>query len=270
MCELFAMSSLLPTRVDISLEKLASHGGAEGPHRDGWGIAYYQGQDALLLREAAPASESALVRHVEVHGPVSDLVISHIRWATIGGRKLANTQPYARELGGHQHVFAHNGDLPGVESLADGGNAYQPIGDTDSEGAFCLLLQRMAVIWADREEAPPLADRLGLVADFAHRLREFGPANFLYADASTLFAFADRRLRPDDRETLPGLFMLTRNCQEAVPDLTASGVALETAPQSLTLVASEPLTGEAWQPLPRGELLAIQDGAVQRRVCVGR
>jgi predicted glutamine amidotransferase len=269
MCELFAMSSLLPTRVDISLHKLARHGGAEGPHRDGWGIAYYQGDDALVLREAAPASESALVRHVEANGPTSDLVLSHIRWATIGGRKLANTQPYTRELGGRLHVFAHNGDLPGIESLVSAEARYRPIGDTDSEAAFCLLMNRMAVLWTGTSEAPPLVERLTLLSDFAGRLREFGPGNFLYADADTLFAFSDRRLRPDDRQVLPGLFVLSRNCHEPVPDLAASGVALETAPQSLTLVASEPLTGEPWQPLAPGELLAIRDGAIQRRLCVG-
>lgn len=263
------MSSLLPTRVDISLQKLARHGGADGPHRDGWGIAYYEGDDALVLREAAPASESALVRHVEAHGPSSDMVISHIRWATIGGRKLANTQPYARELGGRLHVFAHNGDLPGIETLVAAEARYRPIGDTDSEAAFCMLMSRMAILWRDGSEAPPLVQRLTLLGDFAARLREFGPGNFLYADADTLFAFSDRRLRPDDRQELPGLFVLSRNCHESVPDLSESGVALKTAPQSLTLVASERLTGEAWQPLLPGELLAIRDGAIQHRVCVG-
>ena len=43
MCELFAMSSRVPASVGFSLEKLARHGGAEGPHRDGWGVAFYEG-----------------------------------------------------------------------------------------------------------------------------------------------------------------------------------------------------------------------------------
>ena len=93
MCELFAMSSLLPTTVDFSLELLARRGGAEGPHRDGWGVAFFSGRDALLLREPGAASESALVRHIERHGPPSELVISHIRLATFGEAALRNTQP---------------------------------------------------------------------------------------------------------------------------------------------------------------------------------
>jgi hypothetical protein len=34
------------------------------------------------------------------------------------------------------------------------------------------------------------------------------------------------------------------------------------AQQTLTLVASVPLTEEMWQPVPRGEVLAIAGGAV--------
>jgi predicted glutamine amidotransferase len=40
MCELFAMSSRHPTDVRASLEAFARHGGLEGPHKDGWGLAY--------------------------------------------------------------------------------------------------------------------------------------------------------------------------------------------------------------------------------------
>jgi predicted glutamine amidotransferase len=39
MCELFAMSSRHPTDARASLEAFARHGGLEGPHKDGWGLA---------------------------------------------------------------------------------------------------------------------------------------------------------------------------------------------------------------------------------------
>lgn len=268
MCELFAMSSLMPTLVDISLEKLASRGGAEGPHRDGWGIAYYQERDVLLLREASAASESRLVRHVERYGPPSETVISHIRLATVGARKLANTQPFARELGGRMQVFAHNGDLPGIEKEpSTASDRFLPLGESDSEMAFCQLLQRIVELNADQPgELAPLSDRLAAVAAFARSIRKRGPANFLYADSDVLFVHADRRTRPDTDQVLPGLYLLTRSCKEAVPDLSASGVTLKTARQALTLVASEPLTGEAWRPLDTGELLVIANGAVEQRV----
>ena len=268
MCELFAMSSRMPTTVGFSLELLARRGGADGPHRDGWGVGYYAGPDVLLLREPAAASESSLVRHIEQKGPPSELVVSHIRLATRGERALQNTQPFMRELGGYSHLFAHNGELDGLDALPGVRNRrFRPIGSTDSEAAFCGLMNRLEDLWGGAADGPPAIDsRLDLVAEFASRLREFGIANFLYADGDALFVHADHRIPPGSEKVLPGLHVLTRGCEEEVPDMSGAGVTLITVQQTLTLVASEPLTDEAWQPLTRGEVLAVQGGAVVRRL----
>jgi len=111
-CELFAMSSFLPTDVNFSLEEFARHGGRTGPHHDGWGIAYYDDGDVRLVKEVEAAADSEWVRFIEEHGLCSTLVLSHIRKATHGVPALKNTQPFCRELGGLMHVFAHNGSLP--------------------------------------------------------------------------------------------------------------------------------------------------------------
>ena len=264
MCELFAMSSRMPTTVGFSLEELARHGGADGPHRDGWGVGYYSGRDVLLLREPVAASESELVQHIEQHGPPSELVISHIRLATHGERALQNTQPFMRELGGRSHLFAHNGELDSLAGLSgEGGGHFRPIGDTDSEAAFCLLLNELAPLWKEAGVDPPLLERrFDVVAEFAVGLRCLGISNFLYADGDTLFAHSDHRIPPGSEEIHPGLYTLERGCPEAVPDLSGSGVTLTMAEQTLTLAASVPLTEEKWQPMARGELLAIAGGAV--------
>ena len=266
MCELFAMCSRVPTSVGFSLQRLARRGGAEGPHRDGWGVAFYAERDALLLREPGAASESGLARYLEDHGPPSALVISHIRLATFGETALRNTQPFMRELGGHTHVFAHNGDLPGWEHGAQPASArFRPVGESDSEAAFCHLLTRMAKLWdRQREGVPLLAERLEAVAEFAATLRAIGIANFLYSDSDTLFVHAHHRI-PDGTLQQPGLYLLQRSCEESVPDLADSGIRLHTVQQALTLVASAPLTDEAWCALEDGEVLAIQRGSVASR-----
>lgn len=41
MCELFAMAAKVPSTVQWSLEEFSRHGGLSGPHKDGWGIAWY-------------------------------------------------------------------------------------------------------------------------------------------------------------------------------------------------------------------------------------
>lgn len=268
MCELFAMSSVLPTSVSFSLNELARHGGAEGPHRDGWGVAFYEGRDVSILREPRAASESDLVHYIERHGPPSDLVISHIRFASLGERALRNTQPFVRELGGRRHVFAHNGDLEGVDRVKTAGiDRFRPVGETDSEQAFCLLMNRLTGLWMDHgERVPSLNDRLAMFAAWAADLRSLGSSNVVYSDSDTLFVHAHRRTEPGADEKLPGLYVLTRSCEGSVPDLSASGVMLQAAPQALTLIASVPLTEEAWSPLAEGEVLAIRCGAIVERL----
>jgi len=257
------MSSRMPATLGFSLERLARRGGAEGPHRDGWGVAFYEGPDCLLLREPRPASESPLMQFMEHHGLRTRMALSHIRLATFGDRALRNTQPFLRELGGRMHAFAHNGDLPALLAEAVALDApFRPVGDTDSERAFCGLLARLAPLWRDAEGVVPgLADRLAVIVAHAAELRRLGPANFLYADGDALFVHADRRSQLDGRIRPPGLYLLQRCCWESAPELADAGVELTTVRQDVALVASTPLTDELWQPLGEGDVIALAGGS---------
>lgn len=264
MCELFALSSRIPTTVSFCLEKLARRGGWEGPHRDGWGVAFYEGPDVFLLREPRAAAESELVRYIERHGPPSELVVSHIRRATHGERAIRNTQPFMRELGGRVHVFGHNGKLDDIGMRQDlGYRRFRPLGDTDSERAFCALLERLVPLWDEGNgRAPALAARLEAVARFAADLREIGPANFLYADGDALFLHGHRRRQHDDVIAPPGLHIQERILDREMASLTASGVTLEDERPRMVLAASVPLTGEPWRALAEGEVMAIRGGRI--------
>ncbi len=264
MCELLALSTSQPARLTFSLHTLASHGGEGGKAADGWGVAFYQGEDVALFREPMAAGNSALVRYLETQGPSTNLAISHIRHATRGTVKFSNTQPFARELGGRTHVFAHNGDLPDIEasaSLAMG--SYRQVGQTDSERAFCVLLARLGGLWAG-VGPPPLDERMSLLTEFAADLRQLGPANFLYADGDALFVHGHRRMQSLSRRAEPpGLWTLQRHCApvDPAPDLQA-GVAISHGERVALFIASVPLTDEPWRPLADGELMAVRDGEV--------
>ena len=273
MCELFAMSSRYPSSVGFSLETLAQRGGHNGPHKDGWGVAYFEGRDVLLLRESSPAAESDLVRFMEVNGPPSNLVLSHIRLATQGKTTLRNTQPFQRELGGRAHVFAHNGNMPGIRdahSLQT--QRFTPVGDTDSEFAFCCLLERLGSLWDGSNGNPPsVEDRLDIVADLAASLRSLGAFNFVYADGDALFVHAHIRKQNDGVERPPGLHLLVRSSNQQAVDLTESGIMLAPVAQELALVASVPLTDdEPWEPIAPGEVVALRQGCVWDRVRAAR
>ncbi len=262
MCELFALSSEMPTTIRFSFERFAQRGGHTAHHADGWGVAFFEDKDVRVLREPVAAATSPLVRLIESDGPRAKLVISHIRHATRGGRTLANTQPFARELAGRMHVFAHNGDLGELTAHRElGGRRFQPVGDTDSEFAFCGLLERLLALWTGAN-SPSIEARLGVLRQFANELRAFGPANFLYSDGDALFAHAHRRTQSDGSVRPPGLWVLERQCLESLPSAKTNGISLVASPQSVVLFASVPLTDEPWQALEEGRILAAQAGRV--------
>lgn len=261
------MSSRYPTSVGFSLETLARRGGRDGPHKDGWGVAYYEGHDAFLLRESSPAAESGLVHFMERNGPPSNLVLSHIRHATQGEPSLRNTQPFQRELGGRAHVFAHNGNLPGIrEQCSLETYRFTPVGETDSEFAFCCLLERLETVWSNGNgKLPAVESRFEIVTAFAEWLRPLGPFNFVYTDGDTLFAHSHRRTQCDGEVRPPGLHLLVRSCNEQAVDLRQSGIMMAPLAQELTLVASVPLTDEPWEPIAEGEVIALKEGLVRAR-----
>jgi glutamine amidotransferase len=266
MCELFALSALRPTNVRLSLEELTRHGGETGPHRDGWGVGFMQDRDALVVRGPEAASDSAHLAFLRSQEVPSSTVVAHIRKATQGPRLLRNTQPFARELGGRMHLFAHNGMLPGVESARGlSARRFRPVGDTDSEHAFCALLERLAPLW-EEGATPTLAARLAVVEGFAAELRLLGPANFIYADGDAIFVHGHRRRDETGRIRPPGLHVLCRRCSERSETGPVPGVSMAADhAQEVALVASVPLTSESWEALAEGEVLVLREGRVVLR-----
>lgn len=257
MCELFALSASVPVDVKLSLGELARHGGETGHHRDGWGAAFADGRDFRIFKEAEAAATSPWLSCLADHPVHSTTVVAHIRHATRGAIVAENTQPFTRELGGIIRVFAHNGDVGPLDAWAQRPDArFHAAGDTDSEAAFCALLDDAVA----KGETGPLS--LGVFAAFARRARGFGPANLIYAERERLIVHADRRMQSDGTITPPGLWMLCRQCTASPARGTA--VQMQTAAETkVVLVASVPLTSEAWQPLERGTVLEVVGGEVR-------
>lgn len=83
MCELFALTSNRPANATFSLGIFGERGGRLGPHKDGWGIAFKEGRDFRLIKVPTPASDSACLSFVESHEFRSEIVLSHIRLASV-------------------------------------------------------------------------------------------------------------------------------------------------------------------------------------------
>lgn len=266
MCELFAMSATEPHTVRYELDRFAAEGGEKHRNRDGWGILFAQERDSYIFREPAPAATSELTRMIVRNERPCKQLIAHVRRASVGGVELANTHPFDRVVQGRRHAFAHNGGLPGIENHADTQSLLsQRVGDTDSELAFLLLLERLQAASSNDPTA-----RVEVFTRFAAEMRELGSANFLFFDGERLFAHADRRRFEtatgvtEPRE--PGLNIRSFDERHSGQRWEAAGASISTVSGPLHLLASVPLDPEGWEPLARGTVVVMKDGVIEAKV----
>jgi glutamine amidotransferase len=252
MCELLGIASSVPIDIAFSFSGFVLRGGQTGPHADGWGVALYEGAFARTFLDDRPAFLSPLARFLHDNPIETRLAVAHIRKKTRGPTRLANTHPFVRVFERRHLVFCHNGTLPGVYTrrLA----AESPLGDTDSEHAFCWLLERLRDTFPRGlpDDTIELANALFILAN---DLGSEGIFNFLLADGQRLFARCGDRLShivrrpPLGRATLVDAELVV-NFEEVL-----HGVG------TLAVAATEPLTrDEDWVQATPGTLLAFEDG----------
>ena len=231
------MECNVPTDIVFSFAGLASRGGRVGPHADGWGLALYDGKSARTFLEPDAAASSPLARFVREHPIKTLLAIAHVRRKTRGGIGLANTHPFVRELWGRHFVFAHNGTVKNVRKHKLGG--FRPIGETDSEHAFCALLSALQHEFKDYPRSQ--ADYAACVASYAGKIGKNGTFNMLLGDGRQLFARCSTKLHyivrkaPFKKATL------------ADEDLSVDFAAVTTPKDRVAIIATMPLTvDETW------------------------
>ena len=254
MCELLGMSANVPTDICFSFTGLMHRGGRTGPHRDGWGIAFYEGKDGRGFREfrdPQASCDSEIARLVRGYPIKSRIVISHVRQANVGRVCLENTHPFFRELWGRFWSFAHNGQLKGIRDQGLG--VYRPVGTTDSEHAFCWMLDRIR----KRFESPPRLARTlwGEIRRLCDQLSDLGVFNLLLTDSRHLYAYCSTNLAWITRRAPFG------RAQLCDADLAVDFTSETTPGDVVTVIATRPLTAdEAWQPMGPGDFFVFRDG----------
>jgi len=197
------------------------------------------------------------------HQHQSRCVISHIRKATQGESGLRNTQPFSREIAGFRHVFCHNGNLADIHNEIETTH-FSPIGETDSEYAFCFLTAQVESLWSTGR--PELGHRVELVRSVFDSFAALGPANFLYSDGEYLYAYANRRTQPSGLCEPPGMYYLCRDCDRDRDAQPIAGLELsETGKnprQTVVLFASVPLSDERWLSLRENQLIVTANGRI--------
>lgn len=108
---------------------------------DGWGLACYpnESKSAVVFKEPIPGYKSRLTRFLCGYQELrSKIFVGHIRLASRGGLSNDNTHPFTRSYNSREFSFCHNGTLYGGDQLTQ--LTFQPLGETDSELAFCYLV----------------------------------------------------------------------------------------------------------------------------------
>ncbi|MBH8580986.1 class II glutamine amidotransferase [Bisbaumannia pacifica] len=257
MCELLGMSANVPTDICFSFAGFLHRGGGTGPHRDGWGIAFYEAGGYRDFRDPHPSVESPIARLIRDYPIKSHIVISHIRQANVGQISLANTHPFTRELWGRQWCYAHNGQLADWQGLPL--SFYRPVGGTDSEHAFCYLLGELRRRFPEPPADPEPMWRA--LHELCEQLRGLGVFNLLLADGHYLYAYCSTKLAHITRRAPFGEATLSdaELCVDFVEHTTPDDV--------VSVLATEPLThNEAWVRMAPGELLVWRDGEIRARL----
>ena len=108
---------------------------------DGSGIGFFDpsGTPVLDKQPEAAYQDKEFTREAkQAHSPV---FVAHVRWASVGGRTMQNTHPFAMQ----GRIMAHNGGLGDVGRLAEQLGSYRDLvlGETDSEHYFALITQQI-------------------------------------------------------------------------------------------------------------------------------
>ncbi|WP_300477591.1 class II glutamine amidotransferase [Shewanella sp.] len=245
MCELLAMSANVPTDIVFSFTGLAQRGGVTGPHVDGWGITFYEGKGSRTFKDACPSSESHIAKLIKSYPIKSEVVISHIRQANRGCVSLENTHPFTRELWGRYWTYAHNGQLTDYLPKFHV-SRYQPVGDTDSELAFCWILEQVAQKFGGTKPEDMLAV-FHYVATLAEQIRALGVFNMILSDGEYLMSYCSNNL-----------CYITRRAPFGKAKLIDTDVVIDfdketTAHDVVTVIATRPLTeNEQWHVMQPG------------------
>ncbi|MFN4352418.1 MAG: class II glutamine amidotransferase [Hylemonella sp.] len=251
MCQLLGMNCNVPTDVMFSFAGFAERGGRTDHHGDGWGIAFFEDKGLRHFvdhQSAAKSPVAELIRHYPIK---SRNVISHIRKATQGEVTLENCHPFVRELWGRYWVFAHNGDLKDYAPRLHG--SFRPVGHTDSERAFCWLLQELAKSHAS---VPSIAELTLTLRELVPQIAKYGTFNFLLSNGEALWAHASTKLYHVVRQHPFGSATLRDE------DLSVNFAEHAAPGDRVAVVVTAPLTtDEAWTPFAPGELRVFVDGA---------
>ena len=247
------MNCNVPTDICFSFTGFQARGGLTDHHTDGWGISFFEGKGVRLFLDPNASAHSPVADFVRTYPIKSKNVIAHIRKATQGEVKLENTHPFMREMWGQYWSFAHNGDLKNFSPALSG--RFRPVGNTDSEKAFCFILQELQKSFS--QNAPSMADLGKKLHEITLQIASVGVFNFLISNGEFMMAHCSTKLSS-----------IVRRAPFSVAHLKDQDVAVDfssvtSAIDRVAVIATNPLTeNETWTTHEEGTLLMFVEGEI--------
>lgn len=271
MCELMGMSFAKPVVANVSVQAFSLR---SEDNADGWGLAWYPDRSLAMVKQPVRWS----VQHTQFleHFPglLSSIYVAHVRNRTVGSTPThADTHPFARELNGREYCFAHNGTLTGDFWQRPLGR-FRPIGKTDSEFVFCLLLAELQSFAHLAEEVEHVQDGLHPEAGkgrltpeqqwkwlhlYLLRLNDYGRLNCILTDGERMLVYHDKHGWKN--LTYRNVY-LHEDAMHHFGDATVA-VNLQAAPVNHgVIVATNPLSVDGWERFLPGEMKMLHEGKI--------
>jgi predicted glutamine amidotransferase len=275
---------LIGNRADLAGRVLGSETEAlcvqsrRGPGKGslGWGIGFYQGGEVLMRRR--PIDDHQAIDVAKVASDVrADLLLGHVRTATVGALRTENTHPFRYR----QWLFAQTGTLPAFDSIRERLVASVPEflrssirGETDAEILFYVFLSFLhdAGRLNDAITAPPkVRDALrSCVAVVDGMAAEVGGApaavNVVVSDGEHLFAMhrgAEMGYRvfagKTDADALIGDDLGLRRKTPELAQMHFTLVASD-FDDEWSIAASSPATLSRWNVVPERAIVTLERG----------
>jgi predicted glutamine amidotransferase len=211
-------------------------------HGDGWGMAWYEGDEPVIRKSAARADSEPEYDKL-TREPLGDLGLVHLRWATPGlGLSEADTHPFRYG----QWIFAHNGAIHPqgrLGQLLPPDWAGRPHGTTDSERYFLLIMSRLASHGGDVVAA------IGDAAADVDARFEPNSLNAILLSPDALYAISwNHRSRVPERQ-------LRARGYDQPEEIAAYFDLAYRASESAVVVASSGWHRHGWTPLPNRHVL---------------
>jgi glutamine amidotransferase len=229
MCELFGINSEKKIRCNELLKTFYSHA---VEHPDGWGLAVFDNNAVSIEKEPHSAHGSNYLKSRLADDIVEDVLIAHIRKASVGNLSYKNSHPFAlRDNSGRLWTLAHNGTIfesPELEPY----KASQH-GETDSERILYYLVDQINRRQEKKQKPLPMEERFAVAEEVISTITPKNKVNVLVYDNELFYVHTNHR------------------------------GSLHRLVQGKTMVVStKPLDERDWEPVPLNTLFAYRRGTL--------